>query len=110
MRDLHKGLGKAKGERFGRKVLGHLKQVLKNRIDSKTEGREIHQRNNMSETGLGRPCRQLPCVQGSNLLWRRDRREGMSASRPGRLMTPRSGHGLAFLILAEGTLEVGQTE
>lgn len=57
MRDLHRELGKAKGERFGGKVLGHLKQVLKNRIDSKTEGREIYQRNNTSETGLARPCR-----------------------------------------------------
>lgn len=89
MRDLHRGLGKAKGERFGGKELGHLKQVLKNRIDSKTEGREIYQRNNMSETGLTRPCRWLPCVQGSNLLWRRNRREGMPTNSPDRLMTPR---------------------
>lgn len=69
--------GKVRGKGLG-EVLGPLRQALKGILDSKSMGRETHQRSNMRETGLARPCRWLPCAQGLRLSWGRDRREDAS--------------------------------
>lgn len=77
--ELIEGPSQKKVRRKGlREVLGPLRQALKGILDSKSMGREAHQRSNKRETGLARQCRWPPCAQGLRLSWGRDRREDAS--------------------------------